>query len=215
MAYASSIQVAGVHFNGGQESAIIVKRNGNALLGDVSGQLSTGNVDYKIRVNSGFAQIVDDNLTVSISDVDCGPKAGFVTDSTGKMYCMTKFEELTLTGNLNLSSNNILNVNYLSGDDDDLNLMEFRSSDIIFKSNNGAGGTQDRLRIVENGGDFEFTNGDLDLNSNTIKNVNVLASTEIQNSGTATSGGVICVKVDGRFGQCSDQPGASGTCTCS
>lgn len=38
---------------------------------------------------------------------------------------------------------------------------------------------------------------------------------EIYNSGTVASGGVLCVKSDSEFGQCTDQPDSSGDCTCS
>ena len=73
------------------------------------------------------------------------------------------------------------------------------------------------LDILLKNGNWTMQNLDVSGNlsvGDTLIIANLTGLGEINVSGVSGSGKVVCVKADGNFGTCDNQPGAEGTCTC-
>jgi hypothetical protein len=102
MLYSSNLYATNNTFNG-QQYGYLLKRNSKGTFGDVGGYADEGVLSSGyIFVNSGYAEIVNEAVTVP-SDYNCGNKGGFVIDGrTNSLYCLDNI----LTSGVQIDRNN-------------------------------------------------------------------------------------------------------------
>ncbi len=169
---------------------------GIGVSADVSPGFEDGNLAFYTTL---------DGSSVERVRIDENGNVGINTDSPAEKLDVAGGIRSTQTNNP--SSGTGLEIGYNTGSDFG-RILAYNRTGSAYK-NIGIGINSGRQLYLKNDGNVGIGTNSPESELHVIGEVNVSG---VSGDGT---GKVICIKSDGNFGTCSDQPGGSGTCTCS